>query len=173
MFKCCSVCKLLQKLWKNNMFVFSMWASYPQYFGWTNIINITFRPVALHFPAAPHLAIGCGSQTTGGPLKGPSMQMLGKGWCRMLGPEPRAVHKYICILQLWRESEGRVMNFLPRSMVRWWKIMTKSTWFQADEANPFPTAGDCNTQTPKSSWKAIWNQFWDDIHSNWKRCQLL
>ena len=69
-------------------------------------------PVFLVEATSPcHLLLGgCGSQTTGGTLKGPNMRMLGKGWLRMRLTRSKLNVKALCLIANIFHSPCRVLR---------------------------------------------------------------
>lgn len=189
-FKCCSVCKVSEKVAKNDI-------------AWCHILTIlveAMSPCDLLLGAVSNRCIfgGCGSQTTGGTLKGLNMRMLGKRlvedeidkikpyrfkpyvWC--FGVHNMYSEVYIpWIMTSCGGNGGKGDDFPPkvngqirgtpnprRSMVRF----PQEGPFLSPVVHQF-FSGDRDTRTTKNVWKLLWNQFWYDSYSNWKRRQAL
>ena len=175
-FKCCSVCKVSEKVAKNDI-------------AWCHILTIlveAMSPCDLLLGAVSNRCIfgGCGSQTTGGTLKGLNMRMLGK---RLVEDEIDKIKPYRFNPYVWCFGVHSMYSevYIPWIMTSCGGNGGKGDDFppkvngpiSAGRTFPFPSgtpilSGDRDTRTTKNVWKLLGNQFWYDSYSNWKRRRL-
>ena len=137
-FKCCSVCKVSEKVAKNDI-------------AWCHILTIlveAMSPCDLLLGAVSNRCIfgGCGSQTTGGTLKGLNMRMLGK---RLVEDEIDKIKPYRFKPYVWCFG---VHSMYSEVYIPW--IMT-SCGGNGGKGDDFPRRSMVRSgelQTPEGQW---------------------